>query len=126
MEIVKVIVDRQNWYRGYDHGCSRLLITQLEEAVGKMCCLGFVCLAMGCTKEDIENMPSPHGLSRPAIEKISNLVIPNKHRSGGYENNEEVNEMIDVNDDSDINDTEREGKLINIGKRIGLDMSFVN
>ena len=133
MEIVKVIVDRQCWHRGQGSSGSRLLITEEtinenssinEDSIGDMCCLGFACLALGCTKKEISNVTLPDRLTGDAIKKVSNrLVSVGRINTESYE---EMKNMAHVNDRDDIDDTERESKLTILGKQLGLDMEFVN
>lgn len=46
--MIPVTIYRDRWYRGQGSGASKLLRYD-----GRMCCVGFMCLAGGATEEDI-------------------------------------------------------------------------
>lgn len=52
---MKLTIDRTKWLRGEGTGNSALL----REKDGKMCCVGFYCLALGKTKEEISERKWP-------------------------------------------------------------------
>src|ERR1700722_8114543 len=93
-DVKSFIVDRKRWYRGKGQDDSWLLNRN-----NKMCCLGFYAEACGVDHKSMRDIPSPEGVAHWKTK----LVIKRYGR-----NNLTCNNMMSVNDDEDINDSERE------------------
>jgi hypothetical protein len=52
-------IDRQKWARKCD---KEFIVGELLNSEGKMCCLGFVCLLVGFSKEDIKGKLYPSNI----------------------------------------------------------------
>lgn len=108
---------RSKWIRGGDPS------TALLTSDGKMCCLGFDALACGFTEDQICYKPTPAQMVRFLPEGFE---LPDHYRNRivGYDlgtvcNAFWVEDAIHYNDDSDLDDAEREelvrGALIKLG-----------
>ncbi len=123
--MIKLKIDRSKWARGGIKGDAKLLNSQ-----GNMCCLGFACLAAGVPEDDIKWQDVPGDL---ASEYKSDDDIPDGLHSflfqddetGSWKNNCLVDDAVGVNDDTKINDEEREEKLKPILAKLGFDVEFV-
>jgi hypothetical protein len=108
-----LVIDRTIWLRGEGGSKSYLL----REGDGKMCCLGFDAIEYGFTEEEIEGFGEPCELEH----------LPRDYRNsrcGGAG----VTEAININDDPELSDAEREAQLIPLLKMIGGydDVQFIN
>lgn len=113
--MTKVIVDRAKWNRGdFEHSA-------LLNEYG-MCCLGFACIALGLTEEDIRDLRTPadvRGLeNKPAARKIPLLLSGN----GG---NSFFAHKLMVANDKQMDDTERETQIIHLGLGAELEFEFI-
>jgi hypothetical protein len=104
-------VDRTRWLRG--EGSERSSLFRPED--GKMCCLGFACLAAGHTEEDIADVSSPNGIAMkpPAFQ----CLLP-------HHNSPEVGDVMEVNDGEDT-DEGREAFITERLAKIGMRVTFV-
>lgn len=130
-KLLKVVVDRREWFRGRGGDFSNLLTIS-----GRMCCIGFACLAAGIPKNRIRNEPvvgtiSPwfDGPDREVpfkdpdritieVEGLSEILWNGKAKTQftAYE----------INDSEELTDAEREEVLIKLGPQLGLEFEFIN
>ncbi len=125
MERVKVIVDRSKWLRGEGTVNSMLL----RPSDGKMCCLGFVCLALGRTEEDIRELKSPadrHGSDFDRAGHGTVLLAAASYNGTTAEMPDAVGRAMEVNDSKWIHEDEREVTIINALSQLGIDIEFVD
>jgi hypothetical protein len=118
-----VVVDRAHWLRGKT-GFGSMLLRSDGEVVdgGKMCCLGFVALAIGCSREEIVGVSSP--LSKAFLPKVSphtSRIFPGL---GSRHGDAVIAYAVAVNDSDAIQDDERERQLTSLFTQIGVDMTF--
>lgn len=120
---MKVEIKRDRWLRGEGSQYSWLL----ESETRHMCCLGFMCLAFGFTEEDILRVRAPQE-TRIASEDTGlddNPLFTFHVDKARYINSMLTDEAMNVNDDPDITDLEREEKLIEMFKDHGIKLEFV-
>lgn len=105
-KITKVTVRVKDWHRGKGGDESRLLTKR-----GKMCCLGFECLARGFTEEDIRETSLPEDMVDVLYfnERLGSRAIPSLTKLDGSDT-KLVKECIYINDDADIDDETRMAK----------------
>lgn len=112
-------VDGKRWCRGGKGGYSALLNTQ-----GNMCCLGFYARACGVQAGDICGVPDPCSLT------YSGIVLPSTCHKDSSEHLRTVENMMQINDDTDIwnvaDDFVRARKIKSLFKRIGVTVRFIN
>lgn len=121
---LKVVVDRAKWLHG--EGPSMSMLHRAHD--GKMCCLGFACLAAGVTKEQMQTYTDPADLMRrfhdnlqplPALEGLirreKNVPYPNTTASI----------LMEDNDKEGIKDNLREKRIIEKGAKAGIAFEFV-
>lgn len=65
--LIPVVIDRRRWLRGEGPDASRLL----RKTDGKMCCLGFVCEAVGVSAERLVNRGTP----RVVVSGVDGLAV---------------------------------------------------
>lgn len=130
MERITVTVERRRWLRGEGSTPSRLL----RSTDGKMCCLGFACLALGKTEDEIRDRKSP--LSRNIVTPDDRIVensrapgfdtclIEIDHR--GPQHRDETTKAMSVNDETGLDDPFREGRLTALLEPLGIDLVFVD
>ena len=116
-----VVIKRSQWVRGNKLGLSKLLQVKGQSCDGtlRMCCLGFWCKAAGLTDEDIRGHGSP-GDTDKLLEGLT-------YMSGQYESvfdTDFTDDMIDINDDSEIGEATREQKLTELANSIGVELVF--
>ncbi len=113
---MKVIIDRTNWLRGEGPSDSYLL----RSRDSKMCCLGFVAVSAGATREAITDRETPADSDVEAC--LTGLVA----EDGDLDINTMVcDRMMTINDDSLLSDAEREQRLIEEASSIGYELEFV-
>ena len=104
-----IVIDRSKWNCGGDigpssHGEGPTFLVNNE---GYMCCLGFAThQILRCKKSDLLHMPFPS-------------AIMNKGKLLAIEYN-----AMQVNDNPDLSDKERESQIKGIFKRVGLKVKF--
>lgn len=111
------VIDRATWLRG--EGAYRSSLLRPED--GKMCCLGQIALQRGYTEEEIRGRADPVGLPD------WNENWPCRSDDEGYFFLlSTLEEMMEHNDDLKISDELRELDLIELGKELGWDLTFIN
>ena len=123
-ERLKVVVERSKWLRGEGWEKSKLL----RSTDGKMCCLGFACLAMGATEEQINNMNSPTmvcnmggGLELPML-----TMVDTDHLGRRLIHKDPVSEAMMINDERILSESAREARLTQLLAKVGIDLEFVD
>lgn len=130
-EKVRVYIDRNRWLRGEGDDRSRLL----RSIDRKMCCLGFTCLVLGKTEDDITDLPSPSSTTRIALDdsilgyadppgRGTVLVVDDTPRTFSATCIATVADMMEINDNRHVDADTREGKLIDLAASIGLEFVF--
>lgn len=142
-ELVKVVVDRARWYRGRGEDFSRLLLTKDGDHPdasdnGKMCCLGFACIAMGIAKAEFANRATPRDLISYDCDG-SRFVDPTKRLTKAQVDwlSKDFSELMSVNDNELWDgeepqgeteyktEAEREARIAELGKEVGLEFEFI-
>lgn len=108
--MTRVEISRAKWLRGTGDG--RLLNSE-----GKMCCLGFACLAFGATEKEI-------GLYRMPRHVSAQIPDWMRQRYAG-QTPCDVELAANINDSEQIDDAERERHITEIFARNGLEAVFV-
>jgi hypothetical protein len=146
--MLNVIVERSKWYRGQGSDGSALLIAYEMKGgqnVGRMCCLGFACLAAGLAVGDIAGKPCPsnvlkewrdfgntHDLDEKLPAPLMNLVTIDDGFIGDSDLCQRMTETNDApagdtaGEDSIADDAEREERLIELGREAGINFTFVD
>ena len=114
METLKVEIDRQKWLRGEGAKASYLL----RPSDGKMCCIGFACLAAGCTPEQISNQQ----IVQSTLTNLYDTPLDFRTNTGDVS----LESLYVVNDDLDLEPSEREERLKRLGLKRGIEFTFVN
>lgn len=113
-----VVINRKTWLRGEGTSPSRLL----RSSDGKMCCVGFICLAEGVPEEAIKDKAALHNIDLELFDFDENVrlqAIHNTTCASGYEPGVYI-----LNDNSFINSAEREKALtVKLGA-CGYDITF--
>lgn len=115
--MIKLTINRNKWARGGLNGDAALLNDQ-----GAMCCLGFACKKLGAKDGDIRALGTPQQLHLSQRQKFA--------RFGQLLNNKGCDrkltqEAVDINDNIDLNELEREAELKPILRKLGFDVKFV-
>jgi len=118
-DLVKVTVRRNKWLRGENYDVTRLL----RPSDGKMCCLGFACLALGETEDSILDVSHPVTVSERHQRSVGNLT---SFINNDWEHPKPVDEAMRINDLKDLDDKERETEITKLLAQVGLDMEFVD
>ena len=114
--MLKVQVERDNWLRG--EGAS-----YLRDHDGRMCCIGFACLAAGMKEEDIVGhmMVISDCLEMGDVPEVLKATLMEDNGSAS----EEADELYVTNDNRSISDSQRETMLKDYGKAAGIEFEFV-
>lgn len=141
---MRVEISRAKWGRGQPIGSA---LKRGDD--GKMCCLGFVCVAAGVPEEKLVNVGYPGNLFMPRIIKATGMVsggntmagpmygepVPEALQpliGGRFDNpgssgsDERVLKMARVNDGTEFSESEREDRLTEMAKGFGLEFVFVD
>lgn len=139
-EVLEVVVNRPQWHRGQggsgygegDNSPSALLIP----GTGKMCCLGFACIAAGLTPDQIRGKGYPYNIeqmtTRARPSEDPKILPPSLQPLVAYEpdgyvmNSDTGSRLAKTNDDESITDVQREERIIALGAGVGLKFTFVN
>lgn len=122
-------VSRKRWYRGKGSKSSRLLRHD-----GTMCCLGFRCLAAGCTEDEIVGATLPHKIPLKEYTNGSMRSFISEKKMEGLVEIGESNWRVPTakceliashNDDEYEIDADREAKLRELFASIGDEVVFV-
>lgn len=128
---MKLIVDRTKWLRGEGSDVSRLL----RPSDGKMCCLGFVCLAFGMNAQSITNVATPSsvadakriGLNKDHSDVPEALRWLLKERAGeSIRDSDDCAELMRCNDLIVESNEWREAGITKIFKDHDIEVEFVN
>lgn len=116
-------VDRQRWFRGQGAGESALMRHQED---GKMCCMGFVCLAHGYEQEDILHKDYTADLDDDGL-KLPEWMRGGDGVSGVCDEFERsICRVYQANDDERIGDESREHILKEVFAAHGDEIEFFN
>jgi len=102
---MQVTIDRQKWQRGEGDG------EFYNEFTGNCCAMGFICLAAGIPLEDIIGLSA---IDPKIAELVGNDIVGIQGK------------VVDLNDDSYLEDDEREEKLGNVAREAGIELTFIN
>lgn len=131
---MKLVIDRTMWLRGEGADCSKLL----RSSDGKMCCLGFLCLAHGMEGRKIEDVPSPMGIRTryptATIPEAINWLLGTGEDSGDCAKLMRYNDAQVAWDQESLGlmtpdqnlDEAREVAIARIFKRNGIEVQFIN
>lgn len=122
----ELIIDRAKWFRGKGAYHSRLLTSD-----GKMCCLGFECMARGYTEQQIKDVDAPTRLAFKHPDLASNidwLVIKGADDSWrfGFVHTPVCKELMEVNDNRELSDEARESRITELFNMSGVTVQFIN
>ena len=105
--LTKLVIDRAKWGRG-----------ALVREDGKMCCLGFMGLACGLTKEEMKLHGMPHSMDPEALARVGWV---------GWGNDDScdlLGELASINDNVNILRPRKERLLIEKFRTAGVELSF--
>lgn len=133
---MKLTIDRRKWGRGEMAAQtekeklvseSRLLIGEdssrgVIEAVGKMCCLGFLGRKCGINQDALLDkcMPSNVEIEPTRNKTVWNSLIDNTH------NTQVASDLAHINDSLNISEKMREFKIKRKMKKIGVEVIFTH
>lgn len=112
--MLTVQIEKSKWLRGIGDAVLR------EEVTGKMCCIGFLAQALGCTAKEITDAPRLDDFKSDDKEAEERRIL-------FIENHEDtLDTAYNVNDSTVISDEERIQELIGIGHNMGVDFIFTD
>lgn len=121
----KFTVRRSGWWRGQlESGLNTSSLLRKQD--NKMCCLGFLAQAAGCSDEELLEMSSPVELARQKKILLTGLVHYDRE-DGIYDNSLTCKNIIATNDEERLPlgvDT-REEELAKLFKKLGVEVEFV-
>jgi hypothetical protein len=119
-----LVIERDRWLRG-DLRNSMLL----RDADGKMCCLGFDCIRRGLRSDQIRNVYTPEDLLVEEVvapESLGDLIVSDEERLYAYRHAGAVEELMEVNDNPQMNESEREQRITELFDVLGVVVEFVD
>ena len=123
---MKLTIDRERWLRGEGSTNSKLL--RLSD--GKMCCLGFYCIALGLSQEQIREVNSPIGVADKLLAKGIWMVAPvsSEELSGGVRRDVDIGagNLMEINDSVIEMPDKREKLIAEEFVKHGVNVEFVN
>jgi hypothetical protein len=133
-------ISRSKWGRnnsvGENSGGSLILARKdltftgaRKEDIGKMCCLGFVCLAYGLSDKQIGPTKSgwgkglPDSTSKSAQKKLPAWLLHSENDRDGRKT--DIGLLANVNDNKLLSDKQKEGRIKRVFARHGIKVKFV-
>lgn len=116
-----LIIDRTLWLRGEGSGDSYLL----RERDGKMCCLGFYCVAHGLSTEDIADKSTPAYIPHLTIEDAERFGLKPLVQDVEYDS-DLCNNLTMTNDNEWLSNPNRERLIIKYFAWMGVVVEFIN
>jgi hypothetical protein len=121
---MKITIERSRWISGQPiHNLGPNAVGAGETALlndhGFMCCLGFVCIQLGLTEDQIEGQPEPSYLGPETHSKIGDVFFDTHGLA-----NEFTAAAIEINDDPQTPRQQREKELTSLFKDYGYDLEF--
>jgi hypothetical protein len=122
---MELVIDRSKWLRG-EGGTQSYLMRRYD---GKMCCLGFYCLACGLTERQIIDIQSPNTLMIGMNFDRPNL-LKDTHGSWLIHTHDTAiskvaADLMDLNDDQRLSEHKREQAITEIFARHDVTVTFV-
>lgn len=120
------IVDRALWKNSHTFpGTSSELLTQTEDGLQTMCCLGFVCNQLGIPKQDLLYRSTP--LCLEGRWTIPYLIMEKRSKMGEdyWTDSELSDDAIQINDDNSIAPKDKEKKLKELFAKHNLGIKFI-
>lgn len=124
-DVKSFVVDRERWYRGKGDRHSKLLNRN-----NKQCCLGFYALACGLSEASIKGQNTPNDVicNTESCSCKSNIQWKTKLIDSDIDsdkvNSQICQTLMEVNDEIELSDEERETKLTKLFKKIGIKVKF--
>ena len=122
--MTKFTVSRKRWLRGEGSDASTLL----RQKDSKMCCLGFFAMQVcGAKESDIYDLQAPSCAWRTVKwpEKVWRENDMNGERSAARESME-INGLMQINDEVNLSEIDREAMLKEDFKAFGYEVEFVD
>lgn len=113
-KLKELVIKEKEWLRGESHDPSFLC----RASDKKKCCLGFLGNACGYTDAALEGKKSPIDVTirkKSLVGKWPKLLLSNKQL---------LMDILDTNDNPNISDDERIGKLKPLFKTLGYNLVF--
>jgi hypothetical protein len=120
---MEFIIDRSKWRNGYTSNYAKGLgyDTRLLNELGHMCCLGQICLQLGCTENDILNKLMPEDVySKTEEDKLKNVLLNDLGC-----NTDLSDDAMQINDCGSSTIKEKEKQLKKLFKEHGHTIKFV-
>lgn len=108
---MELVIERSKWLRGDMDS----YLYRTEDS--KMCCLGFLACAVGYTQDEISDSCNPASLPG---DRFPGTIVNDKGKDTYL-----TNALINVNDNLDIQDADRERILKDMFKVAGIDVTFI-
>lgn len=123
--MLTVKVSRRRWLRGTKENKDTLFskLLQPERDGKKMCCLGFAARAGGIAASAIRDVGTPAGVADSSWPKaLSGLISKRNHYP---ENSRVCSSLMGANDNHKSTRVEKEARIRELGRKIGLRFVFV-
>jgi len=128
-------VDRSKWRSGGD-GKNKIGIgaTALLNPSGFMCCLGQTCNQLGVKKVDLVKLGEPSEIDSDKYKKFPDIFVDIEEDYSyddeypielSFSNSKLSEDAMEINDDEDISQKEREKRLRNLFKEHGHKIKFI-
>jgi len=136
----KYTIDRSKWVCGnsgatFDEhdqwAFPELGEPNMQNLKGKRCCLGIICGIEGVPEKVLKGCYEPSDVADydEARAKMPDwMYYSNCEEADGddyYYNSDVVNNMMEVNDDYQMDQTARESRLIELAATVGVELEFV-
>lgn len=126
-EVKRFTVYRDRWLRGNGKaGNTKMEVedSSLYDPTTKtMCCLGFLCRTAGILVEDLKGVAVPGSVDAKILNSSRYPATLNNNKKG-YFNEEVLEELVSINDDTLIRDRTRERELTALFAQAGITVTF--
>lgn len=120
---MKLTIERAKWLRGEGSAKSQLL----RAYDGKMCCLGFLAIALGYTRSEILGLTSPADLACELHRVPAGMgwLINTGDDGEGFDDSTPSAALMGFNDDRHATEGEREAAIKAEFANQGIEVEFV-
>jgi len=118
------VIDRSKWRCGdFGQNAKGLGDTSLLNKEGYMCCLGHIARQLKWPKDKILERGCPDGVCLDSLH-VNKSVLLSKDDDHGWFDSDFTRLAIEINDDNDLSQKTRERRLVRLGKKYGLNITF--
>ncbi len=125
---MKLVIKRSEWARGSVKDTERVANLLYAKQDGTRCCLGFLGNACGYTDQELQGYGLPSDVVNDAglYNKWGRFLLHGCDENNRRTDSLIVDDLIEINDDTNITESEREADIAEIFAKHGVEVEFVD